>query len=79
MKCIESAASPARTMVSPASTSIRWQRRINAVGVVPAAENLDEPVAQGGFFLFEALMLPDHLVLAPFQRMIEFRHDADFR
>ena len=64
--------------VSPASTSIRSQRRINSVGVLLGAENLGEPVAQAGVFLFEALMLRDHLVLAPFERMIEFGDDADF-
>ena len=46
-------------------------------GVVLAAENPGEPVAQAGFFLLAALMLRDDLVLAPFQRMIEFGHDAD--
>ena len=40
-------------------------------------ENLGEPVAQGGFFLLEALMLYDDFVLAPLQGMIQFSHDAD--
>ncbi len=38
-----------------------------------AAENLGEPVAQVGLFLREPLMLRDDLVLAPFERVIEFR------
>ena len=46
-------------------------------GVLLGAEKLDEPVAQRGFFLLEPLMLRDDLVLAPLQRVIEFRHDAD--
>ena len=46
-------------------------------GVMLGAENLGEPVAQAGFFLLEALMLRDDLVLAPLQRMIQFGHDAD--
>ena len=41
------------------------------------AENAYKPVAQGSFFVAEALMLRDDLVLAPLQRMIEFGHDAD--
>ena len=45
--------------------------------VVFGAENLGEPVAQIGFFLLEALMFSDDLVLAAFQRVIEFGYDAD--
>ena len=51
---------------------MRWQRRISSIRVVLAVEDLGEPVAQTGRFLREPLMLHDDLVLAPFQRMVEF-------
>ena len=45
------------------------------VSVVFVAEDLGKPVAQAGFLLLEPLMLGDELVLAPFQRMIQFGND----
>ena len=47
------------------------------VGIVFAAENACEPVVQTCFFQRQALMLRDDLVLAPFQRVIEFGDDGD--
>jgi hypothetical protein len=46
-------------------------------GITLGPKNLGEPVAQGGFLLFEALMLRDDLVLAPLQRTIQLGNDAD--
>ena len=47
-------------------------------GIMFGSENLREPVAQRGLFLFEVLMQRDNGVFAALQRVIQFRHDADF-
>ena len=46
-------------------------------GVLIGAEDAAEPAAQIRFFLRAVLMLMNDLVLAPFQRMIEFGDDRD--
>src|SRR5712692_1762412 len=44
--------------------------------VMLGPQNLGEPVAQGRFFPFEALMARNDLVLAPLQRMVQLGYDA---
>ena len=73
---MESAASPARTMIAPASTSIRRQRWISDFASC-SVPRIWVNQSQGGFLLPEVLVLRDDLVLAPLQRVIQFGHDAD--
>ena len=74
---MELAASPARTTISP-TLDLKALASMHQFGrVLVGAEDADEPILQGCFLVATALMLRDDVVLAPFERMIEFRHDTD--
>ena len=74
---MESAASPASTMICVGLDLDALAAVDQFVGVMLVAEDLREPVAQVGGFLREAVMLRDDLVLAPLQRLVEVGDDRD--
>ena len=72
---MDSAGPPVRTMIFAGFDLEPFAAADQFDGVLLGAENLGEPAAQIGFLMAAVLVLGDDLVLAPFERVIELRHD----